>query len=128
MKEGIPYKLLHTNSNSNSKPNSKPKMIPTLLVTIITLLILATFIAMSSNVGQVEAKTVVDPNCGVIDQKPSGKCDVDIDYDGKCSPSSRNCNIDINVVTNPPPSGNNESKLNYLLETGIYCNNVTGFI
>jgi hypothetical protein len=99
-------------------------MIPTFLVTIITLLILTTFIAISSNVGQVEAKTVVDPNCGVLDQKPSGKCDVDIDYDGKCSPSSRNCNIDIDVVTNPPPSGKKELKLKYLLETGISCNKV----
>ena len=90
MKEGIPYKL---DTQTQTKTNSKLKMIPTFLVTIITLLILTTFIAMSSNVGQVEATTVIDPNCGVLDQKPSGKCDVDIDYDGKCSPSSRNCNI-----------------------------------
>ena len=31
---------------------------------------------MSSNVSQVEAETTVDPDCGVIDQKPSGECDV----------------------------------------------------
>ena len=60
----------------------------------------------------------------LLDQKPSGECDVDIDYDGKCSPSSRNCNIDIDVVTNPPPSGKKELKLKYLLETGISCNKV----
>ena len=117
MREGISYK-------SVTHSNSIPKIIPTFLVTIITLLILTTFTAISSNVGQVEAKTVVDPNCGVLDQKPSGKCDVDIDYDGKCSPYSRNCNIDIDVVTNPPPSGKNELKLKYLLETGISCNKV----
>ena len=99
-------------------------MIPTFLVTIITLLILTTFTAMSSNVGQVEAKTVVDPNCGVLDQKPSGKCDVTVDYDGECSPNAPNCNININVITNPPPSGKKELKLKYLLETGIACNKV----
>ncbi len=81
---------------------------------------------MSSNVEQVEAATVVDPNCGVVDQKPSGKCDVDIDYDGICNSSSINCNIDIDVVTNPQPRGNNELKLDYHLETGIKCNKVAG--
>ena len=78
---------------------------------------------MTSNVHQLKAKTAIDPNwCS--NQKPSGKCNVDIDYDGKCSPSSRNCNIDIGVVTNPPPSGKKETKLKYLLETGISCNKV----
>ena len=122
MEEGISSKSLHI----KSKSKSKLKLIPSFCLIILTLLILITFTAMSSNVEQVEAATVVDPNCGVVDQKPSGKCDVDIDYDGICNPSSINCNIDIDVVANPQPRGNNELKLDYYLETGIKCNKVAG--
>ena len=116
MEEGISSKTLHI----------KLKLILSFFITILTLLLLTTFTVVSSHVDQVEAATMVDPNCGVVDQKPSGKCDVDIDYDRNCNPSSRNCNIDIDVVANPQPSGNNELKLDYYLETGIKCNKVAG--
>ena len=51
------------------------------------------------------------------------ECDVDIEYDGNCSPSAANCNININVDS-LLLQANNELTLNYLLETGIFCNNV----
>jgi hypothetical protein len=96
-------------------------MITTFLATILTLLTLATFTAMSSNVGQVEAATNTG-NCAALDATPNGECDVTIDYDGNCSPSSPNCNIQLNV----PPSSPGQLRLNYLLETGLFCNNVAG--
>ena len=100
-------------------------MIPTFLATILTLLTLTTFTAMSSNVDEVEAQTVIDPDCQP--NSPSTvDCDVTIDYDGNCSPTAPNCDIRIDVNSNPAPSGNNELRLNYLLETGIFCNNVAG--
>jgi hypothetical protein len=76
---------------------------------------------MSSNVGQVEAATNTG-NCAALDATPNGECDVTIDYDGNCSPSSPNCNIQLNV----PPSSPGQLRLNYLLETGLFCNNVAG--
>jgi hypothetical protein len=96
-------------------------MITTFLATILTLLTLTTFTAMSSNVGQVEAATNTG-NCAALDATPNGECDVTIDYDGNCSPSSPNCNIQLNV----PPSSPGQLRLNYLLETGLFCNNVAG--
>jgi hypothetical protein len=75
----------------------------------------------SSNVGQVEAATNTG-NCAALDATPNGECDVSIDYDGNCSPSSSNCNIQLNV----PPSTPGQLRLNYLLETGVFCNNVAG--
>jgi len=76
---------------------------------------------MSSNVGQVEAATNTG-NCAALDATPNGECDITIDYDGNCSPSSSNCNIQLNV----PPSTPGNLRLNYLLETGVFCNNVAG--
>jgi hypothetical protein len=104
-----------------TKLKPKTKMISTFLVTIITLFTLTTFTAMSSNVGQVEAVTNTG-NCAALDATPNGECDVDINYDGNCSPSSSNCNINLNV----PNSSPGQLRLNYLLETGLYCNNVAG--
>jgi hypothetical protein len=101
-------------------------MIPTFFATILTLLTLTTFTAMSSNISVVEAVTNVDPDCAVIDQSPSGECDVTVDYDGDCNPNDANCNVNINVNANPLPTGNNELRLDYLLETGIECSNVAG--
>ncbi len=103
------------------KLKPKTKMITTFLATILTLLTLTTFTAMSSNVGQVEAATNTG-NCAALDATPNGECDVTIDYDGNCSPSSPNCNIQLNV----PPSSPGQLRLNYLLETGLFCNNVAG--
>ena len=103
------------------KLKPKTKMITTFLTTILTLLTLTTFMAMSSNVGQVEAATNTG-NCAALDATPNGECDVTIDYDGNCSPSSSNCNIQLNV----PPSTPGNLRLNYLLETGVFCNNVAG--
>ncbi len=109
--------------SKSTKLKLKPKttMITTFLATILTLLTLATFTAMSSNVGQVEAATNTG-NCAALDATPNGECDVTIDYDGNCSPSSPNCNIQLNV----PPSSPGQLRLNYLLETGLFCNNVAG--
>ena len=83
------------------------------------------------NVGEVEAATVVSPNCGVIDQSPSGECSVSIDYDGNCSPSSSSCNIVVNINKNPGggsinfvPSGDNEFNLHSVLETGVESSDV----
>jgi hypothetical protein len=99
-------------------------MIPLFLATILTLLTLTTFTTILLNVDQAQAQTVIDPDCAVIDARSSGECDVTIDYDGNCSPSRANCDINININANPLPSGSNELKLDYILETGIDCINV----
>ena len=112
-----------------TKLKPKTKMITTFLATILTLMTLTTFTAMSSNVGQVEALTNTG-NCAALDATPNGECDVgnpdggdSIDYDGNCTgPSSSNCNIQLNVPASTP----GQLRLNYLLETGVFCNNVAG--
>ena len=111
------------------KLKPKTKMITTFLATILTLMTLTTFTAMSSNVGQVEALTNTG-NRAALDATPNGECDVgnpdggdSIDYDGNCTgPSSSNCNIQLNVPASTP----GQLRLNYLLETGVFCNNVAG--
>ena len=50
----------------------KVTMCTSFLMIVTTLLTLITFTSMM-NVGEVEAATVVSPNCGVIDQSPSGE-------------------------------------------------------
>jgi hypothetical protein len=108
----------------------KVTMCTSFFMIVTTLLTLITFTSMI-NVGEVEAATVVSPNCGVIDQSPSGECSVSIDYDGNCSPSSSSCNIAVNINKNPGggsinfvPNGNNELKLHSVLETGVECSDV----
>jgi hypothetical protein len=108
----------------------KVTMCTSFFMIVTTLLTLITFTSMI-NVGEVEAATVVSPNCGVIDQSPSGECSVSIDYDGNCSPSSSSCNIAVNINKNPGggsinfvPSGDNELKLHSVLETGVECSDV----
>ena len=120
--EEIFSKLRYTKIQTKQR---KPKVIPTFFVTILTLLTLTTFTAMSSNVDKVEAQTVIDSDCQP--NSPSTvDCDVAIDYDGNCNPNAPNCDIRINVQANPQPDGNNELRLDYILETGIYCNDVAG--
>ena len=109
---------------------SKPKVIVSFLMTLATVLTLTTFVTMV-NFSEVDAATVISPTCNVINQDPDGECSVDIDYDGNCSPSTSDCNIAVNINKNPGggsvnfnPDPNNELKLNYLLETGLECNNV----
>ena len=109
---------------------SKPKVIVSFLMTLATVLTLTTFVTMV-NFSEVDAATVISPTCNVINQDPDGECSVDIDYDGNCSPTTNDCNIAVNINKNPGggavnfnPDPNNELKLNYLLETGLECNNV----
>ena len=82
-----------------------------------------------NNIGVADARTLVkDSDLTTIDGKSAGHCKIDAQFLDDCSssPTSANCNINVDINRGLfNPSGSNELKLDYLLKSGIACSSVT---
>jgi len=106
-----------------------------------TILTFTSFTLMN-NLGEADARTLYkDPDCSNIRSYDSdNRCNINVYFGGDCASSTYassakcNVNVDINRGTYTStgqvpfiPKGNNELKLNFFIDSAIYCSGTTGW-
>jgi hypothetical protein len=92
----------------------------------VTIMTFTSFILMN-NIGEADARTLYkDPDCSTIDSKSAGECKINVNFGGDCASStyasSAKCNVNVDINRGTfNPSGDNELKLKYFIDSAIYC-------